>query len=847
MDHFEEHFDEASFLWHQREHALVSPRLTPEDTAALEWRLRRHVDGLVLAGTAAVEKQLVPALEGDEPERIAVATLALVDEDIKQYEPVLDVLRQSEPIRSTAICQALQTRPRPGLETPLLRIMEVAPPVLQALLLDVLSHWRAIPQRHVDQLILQGEPLTKAAALRAVLRLPTRSAAALIIDCLSAPVPEIRQAAITSGLMLGVPAAWAACLQQAVRPEPASAPARLLIALGGEDSEQALLLKALSASEPIELHRQTLWALGFSGKIGAAEACLPLMSSREPFLARLAGEAFCAITGLRLEGSLVTPDDEAPLEEEEDPEAAAIPPPETWIPLPRADAVAAWWQRNRQRFSPNVRYLEGHPCSPEGLLSAFEGGSMRRRSAIALELTLRSQGAWAPALRAFLDAQQRELAGAHTQSTRARMISFAKLARMGAPPPTAPVQSPRPAPGKARAAPSPEFPVVTAMGMVSSLGLGIVASCAAARAGLLHATELEGCEALDPSDGGSYPVRGHSIPSLTQGFTGLGRLARLGEAALGELKGLEMAGGWTRTGLYVALPSGTDVRTHAQRFAEEEEEEEPAAPTNERLQPEQQLLPLLTRLTGLRIPRHQQRVFPRDALGFLHALQEALKSLMEGRLESCIVGGIDCLVEPSRLQALKALGLLKVPSQPARMLPGEAAAFLVLERSRDALRRGAQILATCEGIRVPDSSPPDWAGAASAGRALADSLSATLTSLTDQGRHTGRVIGCLNGNDRRAYAWGHALPIIGDQAALGHLPLWSPAESFGEVGAAAGPVAVCMAVRDFVRGATDSPHALVWLVDDQGAPVPFMLGLRFVSVCLQENGHEQHQRSPRHR
>jgi uncharacterized protein (TIGR02270 family) len=813
LELFEEHFGEATFLWHQREHALISPRHTSDDTAALEWRLLRHVDGMVLTGVRTAERKLIPLLEDGDSEASAVATLVLLDPEVQRPEPVLSLLRKGEPTSRVAISQALRARPSGELEVPLRQMMEVGPPALQALLLDVLSDWRCLPLPLVEQFLTSGEPEVRAAALRAARALPEPPRVPLILDCLSSEDASVQREAVLTGLIQGVDGAWRACLQQAARHEPGSAFARLLLALGGDAHERALLHEMLATPEPVALRQQTLWALGFSGSREAAAACLPLLSSQEPLIERLAGEAFSAITGLRLEGDLTA----RQVEDETGDDTLSLT--DSWLPRPRADAVENWWRQNHSRFSSGVRYLGGAPCTPERLLVAFEQGAMRRRTAIALELILRSRGSWVPPLRAFMVDQQRELAKLRSQASHLKEAPFAALARSGRPaqpPPAKPVAASR----YATATPGPGTPVVTAMGMVSSLALGVAASCAAATAGLVHAMELEGCEAMDPVDGQSYPVRGHCVAGLTQGFTGLGRLARLGVLALGELKGLGLADGTCRTGLYVALPSGAHERAHKRMLEADEplEEDEPAPRTPASFESSriaEELLPLLARLTGLHIAREYQRVFSGDAVGFLHALAQAQQALHEGRLDRCILGGIDSLVAPQRLEALKALGLLKIPGQPSRMLPGEAAAFLVLERQRDARQRGAQVLAICEGIRGATHPPGTWEGAAKAGRNLAGHLAGTLASLADGGRHPGRIIGGLNGHDRRAYAWGHALPIVGPHP-FGSLPLWSPAESFGELGAATGPVAICMAVRDFARGITASPHSLVWLMGDEG-------------------------------
>ncbi|GHG84319.1 TIGR02270 family protein [Comamonas sp. JC664] len=826
LELFEEHLNEAAFLWHQREHTRLSPRHTPDDVEALEWRLLRHVDGLVLAGASTAERKLIPLLEEGDAEAASVATLVLLSPDVWKPEAVLSTLKNGDLEHRDAIGHALRARPCEELKAPLYQLLGDSPQELQALLLDVLADWCALSPTQVEPFLTGGAPVARAAALRAASRLTAPTLASRVADSLASGDVDVQWEAIVTGLSLGVEGAWAMCRQLATRQEPRSANARLMLAFGGRPPDQHLLMDALTRPEPLTLRKQTLWALGFSGSRDAVSAVIPLMSSQEPLMDRLAGEAFSAITGRRLDDTWTRDDDD------DAPEDDRISLTESWLPRPRPDRVADWWNQNQSRFSPSVRYLDGLPCSPVRLRESFEQGTMRRREALAVELRIRSRGAWNPPLRAFLQVQHRDLSRLRALESRMKDAPFETLTRAGAPPaplPTSPERASRPL----AVHPDAESSVVTAMGMVSSLALGVVASCAAARAGLVHATELEGCEALDPSDGQSYPVRGHAIAALTRGFNGLGRLARLGEAALRELRDLGRTGGKRRTGLYVALPSGAHASAHERLIAtedalEDDADEPPRAAAQLASRISEELLPLLVRLTGLHIPREHQRVFPQDALGFLRALTEAQQALRQGLLDRCIVGGIDSLVEPVRLQALKALGLLKVPSQPSRMLPGEAAAFLVLERHKEARQHGAPVLATCEAIRAPSVLVEKWEGPAKAGRALANTLAETLSSLTDQGQRTGQIIGGLNGHDRRAYSWGHALPIL-EPRMLGQLPLWSPAESFGELGAATGAVAVCMAVRDFARGATASPHSLVWLMGDEGDSGSF-----YVRTTLQQ-------------
>src|SRR6185295_18163991 len=89
---------------------------------------------------------------------------------------------------------------------------------------------------------------------------------------------------------------------------------------------------------------------------------------------------------------------------------------------------------------------------------------------------------------------------------------------------------------------------VVALGMVTPLGHGADASCAAIRAGLTRFTELPGIEVE------GKPVVGAFVRGVTDGHLGLGRFARLAGGAMKDLIG-NAGGGLTPVpGLYLALP-----------------------------------------------------------------------------------------------------------------------------------------------------------------------------------------------------------------------------------------------------------------------------------------------------
>ncbi|HYO73770.1 MAG TPA: hypothetical protein VEU33_47665, partial [Archangium sp.] len=244
-----------------------------------------------------------------------------------------------------------------------------------------------------------------AAALRAAGRVRLPVEPGVLQRALGAVEPMLRDSAIVVGLLNNHHRAWAACQAAVESRAPGCRLTMLLLGMSGDERDTKRLLDLLSD----EAHQpDVLWALGFTGRVAAADACLDLM--RQERVAALAGVAFSAITGLRIEGRYAAERQEVEAEqpiplEQEDLDADLVPKPEDDLPLPQVDAVTDWWREVRPRMDARQRHLEGRAFTPQVLLDALASASMRRRHALALELALRSRGALQVPTRAFLERQ----------------------------------------------------------------------------------------------------------------------------------------------------------------------------------------------------------------------------------------------------------------------------------------------------------------------------------------------------------------------------------------------------------------------------------------------------------
>jgi len=426
VDVLEEHLDEAAFRWVQWERALVAPDFTLAQTAEREERLLAHLEGLEDAD--ALDMVVRPAFDSDEAPRISAATQALLGLD--EVEEVLVRLRGAEAPARAAILRALEVSEAPGLGARLLALLQVEDTALQAGVLEALAFRQEAPAEVLARFFRHDEQRARVAALRGALPLPEDAVRRHLPALLDSAHPGIRAAAMEAGLASGARLAWEACRKEVQAPGAQARDARVLLALGGDEAEASVLV---GMTESAELRADALWALGFSGRVAAMEACVKYLDV--PAVARLAAESFSAMTGLRLEGAYALPPGArpegapVPPEEQERLDADLVPRPEDDLPWPHVAAVRAWWAQNRPRFAQGTRYLLGQPFSGPVLVEALESSPMRRRHVLARELAIRTGGQHVIPTRAFTHRQREAVARARGACARLKSTPLASTLR----------------------------------------------------------------------------------------------------------------------------------------------------------------------------------------------------------------------------------------------------------------------------------------------------------------------------------------------------------------------------------------------------------------------------------
>jgi 3-oxoacyl-[acyl-carrier-protein] synthase-1 len=250
---------------------------------------------------------------------------------------------------------------------------------------------------------------------------------------------------------------------------------------------------------------------------------------------------------------------------------------------------------------------------------------------------------------------------------------------------------------------------------------------------------------------------------------------------------------WGRTALVLALPDA--------------HREHPAL----RVMPPARFLQHLLARVGLP-SRGPSRVLQDGHAAGLCSVALGRELLATGEVDTCIVGGVDSLLETGDLARLSAGGRLHDATNPQGAVPGEGAAFVALQRPR-ALRGPA--LAQVLGVGAATEADTILGERFSVGTGLLEAMRRAVADAGVGEPSLGFRVCDLNGERYRA--WESLLASTRFyRTRRERMPVWQAAASVGDVGAAAGVLALVTAAIGLSRGYAPAPFAMCEASSDAG-------------------------------
>ena len=391
---YEEHLEEASFLYEQRRALLEDEAISWMSLAAFELRLEAHLDALLLGGDLASELCREHASGGDSGELFAVTSVICRQTLASRLAEILEAVDEQEPERLRAVSDALKHELPDKWRLNCVRALEHGRAQLKPMLATVVGHRRYHSQGALRSAALQTVAERRAAVLWAIGRNRELDAIDVLRADYGSSLAHLAWTAVRAGLRLHDPVALDMLTS--------AAPDRLVateVALAAGPTMVDTLLRYLhvNQSDP-----SVVMALGLLGEPSAIPRLLECLT--HPLLAGAAAQALYLITGAPLFEHALIPEavSREELFEKEwkaYQETGQLPRRGNGEPFgdhtqrlaSDEDVWRAWMKSHAFRFSSDLRYRFGQPVTPGVLVDCIRSESFPKayRSWVADELLVR--------------------------------------------------------------------------------------------------------------------------------------------------------------------------------------------------------------------------------------------------------------------------------------------------------------------------------------------------------------------------------------------------------------------------------------------------------------------------
>ena len=206
----------------------------------------------------------------------------------------------------------------------------------------------------------------------------------------------------------------------------------------------------------------------------------------------------------------------------------------------------------------------------------------------------------------------------------------------------------------------------------------------------------------------------------------------------------------------------------------------------------------------------------------LALLASATDRMRQGAIDMCLVGGVDSYLEPDTIDWLDDNRQLVGKISRAAFVPAEGAAFCLLMTESARAQFGFDALATVRAVAVGHEANVIKSEDVCLGEGLTAVVRSASSHLARPSETINTVICDINGERYRGEEWGFVCLRAGgyfDDPTT----YWSPADAWGDTGAASGPLFAMLACEAASRGYASGPRTMVWAGSEHGLRAAAML------------------------
>jgi 3-oxoacyl-[acyl-carrier-protein] synthase-1 len=213
--------------------------------------------------------------------------------------------------------------------------------------------------------------------------------------------------------------------------------------------------------------------------------------------------------------------------------------------------------------------------------------------------------------------------------------------------------------------------------------------------------------------------------------------------------------------------------------------------------------------------RPRTTLLPNGHAAALLAMKLARDILQGGQSRFCLAGGVDSYLTADTLEWMDEEGILKSSENRNGFPPGEAAGFCLLTTGATALELRLPVLGWLETFGSAREKSPIRTPTICVGRGLSETIQQATAPLRLPEERVDESICDLNGEPYRSEEF--ALTVLRTQMAFVDFSRFvTPADCWGDVGAASGPLFANLAIAAGLRGYAKGLRTMIWASSEGG-------------------------------
>lgn len=208
--------------------------------------------------------------------------------------------------------------------------------------------------------------------------------------------------------------------------------------------------------------------------------------------------------------------------------------------------------------------------------------------------------------------------------------------------------------------------------------------------------------------------------------------------------------------------------------------------------------------------------------GALLAMGEVARRISARHLDLCLVGGVDGYLDLVTLDWLYEHQQLACENVRGGFFPGEAAGFVAIASTGAMRELRLAPLGTIAGAHAATETKLIKTDAVNLAVALTEAVAGATAGLQLPRDAVDAIYCDINGQRYRSEEWGFVALKL-PHACRDSTVYEAPSASWGDVGAATGPLLTALAVQAWQRGYGRGPRALVWAGSEAGLRAAVLL------------------------